>query len=92
MLFRSPRHVEVGFFLKRETAGRPVAVEGAIDLVVDQGTGVLVVDFKSDRWWDERAHEGQLRTYMEAAAKIWEKPVTAAVVFVRDCSRIVYYR
>ena len=87
-----PRHVEVGFFLKRETAGRPVAVEGAIDLVVDQGTGVLVVDFKSDRWWDERAHEGQLRTYMEAAAKIWEKPVTAAVVFVRDCSRIVYYR
>ena len=53
---------------------------------------MLVVDFKSDRWWDERAHEGQLRTYMEAAAKIWEKPVTAAVVFVRDCSRIVYYR
>ncbi len=87
-----PRHVEVGFFLKREVEWRSIAVEGAIDLVVDQGKGVLVVDFKSDRWWDESAHEGQLRTYMEAAAKIWEKPVTAAVVFVRDSSRVVYYR
>ncbi len=87
-----PLQVEVGFFLKGEAEGRPIAVEGAIDLVVDQGRRLLVVDFKSDRWWDEGAHEGQLCTYMEAAAKIWNKPVTAAVVFVRDSSRIVYYR
>ena len=84
--------MEVGFFLKSETEGRPIVVEGAMDLVVDQGERVLVVDFKSDRWWDESAHEGQLRTYMEAAEKLWKKPVVAAVVFVRDSSRIVYYR
>ena len=87
-----PMEVEVGFFLRVEEGGRALVAEGAIDLVVDQGEGLLVVDFKSDRWWDEEAHEGQLSTYMEAAARLWGKPVVGAVVFVRDSNRIVYYR
>lgn len=87
-----PRRVEEGFFLRVEGAGRALVVEGAIDLVVDQGDRLLVVDFKSDRYWDEAAHESQVRTYMEAAAKIWGKPVVGAVVFVRDSSNVVFYR
>ncbi len=86
------RDVEVGFFLRSEDGGRPIVAEGAIDLVVDQGDRLLVVDFKSDRYWDETAHEGQLRTYMEAAAKIWGKRVIGAVIFVRDSGRPVFYR
>ena len=52
-----PRHVEV-FFLAEERSG-PSRRRGHRP-VVDKG-GCLVVDFKSDRWWDERPRRSTAR-------------------------------
>lgn len=81
-----PHASEVSFYRRREVEGRPIVVQGIIDLVVDQKERVLVVDFKSDRYRDENQHRMQLQTYMEAAQRIYGTAVRGCILYLRDPS------
>jgi ATP-dependent exoDNAse (exonuclease V) beta subunit len=77
--------VEVG-------AAEPVLVEGYVDLVVDTPDGLVVVDYKTDAWRDERDLDDKLAryrlqgaTYALALAAATGRPVTRCVfVFLGD--------
>jgi ATP-dependent helicase/nuclease subunit A len=66
--------------------GEPVIVEGYVDLVVDTPDGLVVVDYKTDAWRDERdldqkvaRYRMQGATYAFALAAATGRPVTRCV-------------
>lgn len=83
-----PVQCEVGFYAKVEHEGRLVVAQGSVDLLVDRGDYLLVVDFKTDRFRAESLHEFQVRTYMQAMQRIHQKQVRGCVVYLRDVDSI----
>jgi ATP-dependent helicase/nuclease subunit A len=64
--------------------GKAVAVSGQIDLLFEDDTGVVVVDFKTDRKEDPEDHYGQLAAYYRAAEDIFAKPVSLWLFYLRS--------
>lgn len=83
-----PVAAEVGFFSTLVHEGRKVVVEGSIDLLVDRGDYVLVIDFKTDRKRDAEVHRFQVETYMRAVRRIYQRPVKGCIVYLRDVETI----
>ncbi|MGH0052994.1 MAG: PD-(D/E)XK nuclease family protein, partial [Sphaerochaetaceae bacterium] len=83
------RECEVGFFSAVEYEGRPIVAEGAIDLLVKQDDGYLVIDFKTDKRRDETIHRFQLETYMQAMKRIHQCQVRGCVVYLRDPAQVI---
>ncbi len=72
--------------------GEPVIVEGYVDLVVDTPDGLVVVDYKTDAWRDQRDLDAKVAryrlqgaTYALALEAATGRPVTRCVfVFLGD--------
>lgn len=75
---------EVPVYFRTEFEGKQVVAQGIIDLIVELPNEVIVIDFKTDRFNFSRAHERQVRLYMEALRKIVNKPVKGTVCYLRD--------
>ena len=86
-----PFKTEMSFFSREEHDGRTVVVEGAIDLLVDQGDEIVVIDFKSDRFVDEEAHRFQIETYISAAQRLYKKKTRGLIVYLRDVEQSIHY-
>ena len=86
-----PIACEVGFFSSVEHEGRQVVAEGSVDLLVNRGDHYLVIDFKTDRYRDEEVHRFQLEIYMQAMARIHQRPVKGCIVYLRDVQNIVVW-
>lgn len=84
-----PCETEVGFFQAWEHEGRRIVVEGSIDLLVHTSQGLLVVDFKTDRYYSAEAHRQQVETYMEAVRRIYGQPVRGCVLYLRNLDAMV---
>jgi ATP-dependent helicase/nuclease subunit A len=69
-----------------------IIIRGIIDCLLELDTGLVVLDYKTDRLADEAAlrervatYSVQLQLYAQAAAQIFARPVTrAALVFLRQ--------
>ena len=61
-----------------------VLVQGVIDLLIDEGDGYVVVDFKTGEADEKRLAERygkQLSLYAEGVEKILKKPVKRKVIY-----------
>lgn len=76
-----PRWCEYRFFSYSEEAD--CVWEGVTDLLIDAGDRMLVVDYKTDRTCFEGKHRQQLVTYIRAVEKLFSKPCTGAVFYLR---------
>ncbi|MDI9456271.1 MAG: UvrD-helicase domain-containing protein, partial [Spirochaetota bacterium] len=86
-----PFKSEMSFFSRLQHEGRTVVAEGAIDLLVDRGDEILVIDFKSDRFVDEEVHRFQIETYIDAARRLYKKKTGGLIVYLRDIARSIRY-
>ncbi len=86
-----PFKSEMSFFSRLQHEGRTVVAEGAIDLLVDRGDEILVIDFKSDRFVDEEVHRFQIETYIDAARRLYKKKTGGLIVYLRDITRSIRY-
>lgn len=88
---------EVPFYLAHETEGETVVVQGVIDCVFEDGHGLVLIDYKTDRvsWMNDpkeqlkRRYKGQLALYREAIEAIWKKEVTETYVYAFDGALLV---
>ncbi len=81
----------MSFFSRLQHEGRTVVAEGVIDLLVDRGDEILVIDFKSDRFVDEEVHRFQIETYIDAARRLYKKKTGGLIVYLRDIARSIRY-
>lgn len=65
--------------------------EGVMDLVVDMGDKVLIVDYKSDRFKSKNKHKAQIMTYIECAEKLFHKPCYGTLFYLREKSNSVIW-
>ncbi len=86
-----PFKSEMSFFSRLQHEGRTVVAEGVIDLLVDRGDEILVIDFKSDRFVDEEVHRFQIETYIDAARRLYKKKTSGLIVYLRDIARSIRY-
>ncbi|WP_332448118.1 UvrD-helicase domain-containing protein [Sphaerochaeta sp.] len=75
---------EVAFLSAVEQEGRKVVAEGSIDVLVDRGDHLFVIDFKTDRRKEPEMHRFQVQTYMDAMFKIHRRKVLGCVLYLRD--------
>ncbi|MGG3956797.1 helicase-exonuclease AddAB subunit AddA [Bhargavaea massiliensis] len=88
---------EVPFYLAHEMEGETVVVQGVIDCVFEDGYGLVLIDYKTDRvsWMNDpkeqlkRRYKGQLALYREAIEAIWKKEVTETYVYAFDGALLV---
>jgi len=66
------------------TEGKPRTVAGQIDLLAEEGSEVIVVDFKTDRIENPEDHYGQLAAYYRAVGDIFGKPVSVWLFYLRS--------
>jgi len=78
---------EIRFSLREEQVddmGKPLLVNGSIDLLIRYETCVKIVDFKTDAFRLEQEHEMQLSWYREAAKRLYGLPVWSTVCYLRS--------
>ena len=86
-------------FYKRYVEGHPVetevrfyypegglVLEGVADLLVFDDSGIMIIDYKTDRRRNPEQHRGQLENYAKALSAIYSKPCRARLCYVRDFS------
>ena len=71
--------------LEGELAGTPVVLEGAVDLLIVDDSGIIVVDYKTDRVDDidrlKDMYSKQLYLYKNAIEQIFKKPVKRCLIY-----------
>ncbi len=78
-----------------DTDGEQILLQGVVDCAVVEDDGIIVLDFKTDFVTDEtidRIAEGympQVRTYISAMERIYQKPVKAAYLYFFKLGRFV---
>ena len=80
----SVREVELPFVYRWEGSGRPLYVNGQIDLLFEAADGVYLVDFKTDRRYREGEYSAQLALYALAFAELTTRPVLPVVFLLRS--------
>jgi ATP-dependent helicase/nuclease subunit A len=76
--------LEYGFTWQGQAGGRPVFLNGSMDLVYGDARGVCVVDFKTDRVIKPERHAFQLGVYRESARSIFGVPAQAILYYLRS--------
>ena len=75
-------------FIKDSGSDREIMLQGIIDCLVITDEGIVVVDYKTDRDFDEtetvEKYRVQLECYKYAAEKIFQKPVISKILFMLD--------
>ena len=71
--------------LSGELGDTPVIIQGAVDLCFDEGDGIVVVDFKTDRVQNEAqlidTYKEQLEIYSDACRRIFGKEVKEKIIY-----------
>ena len=71
--------------LSEKEGDTPVIIQGAVDLCFDEGDGIVVVDFKTDRVQKDtqliEAYKEQLEIYSDACRKIFGKEVKEKIIY-----------
>lgn len=75
---------EVGNELRFYAVSGSDIVVGSADLVVFEKDHNLVVDYKSDKYYDPDYHKGQLTGYAKALESIYSKPCQCRVFYLRS--------
>ena len=75
-------------FIADTESEREIMLQGIIDCVVITDEGIVVIDYKTDRTFDEsdtvEKYRVQLDCYKYAAEKIFKKPVISKILFMLD--------
>lgn len=58
---------------------------GIIDLLCIKDDEIVIVDYKTDRFFDPKKHEDQLRVYTLAAKYIYNRHVKTYLYYLRSC-------
>lgn len=72
-----------------------VMLQGVIDCLIDEGEGLVLVDFKTDRLKGAsplrvaEKYRLQLDLYARAVETIWKRPVTGKYIFLFDGAHVV---
>ena len=90
--YRREMYVAAPVLAVADPDGEPVIIEGYVDLVVDTPDGLVVVDYKTDAWRDQRDLDAKVAryrlqgaTYALALEAATGQPVTRCVfVFLGD--------
>ena len=62
-------------------AGEEILLQGVVDLCIEEGGALTIVDFKTDARIEPQEHAAQLAAYAEAMSRILQKPVRGAVLW-----------
>ena len=66
-------------------ADTPVVLQGAVDLLIVDKDGIIIVDYKTDRVKNSddllRMYSKQLNLYKEAVSQIFSKPVKSCLIY-----------
>ncbi|TDQ42069.1 helicase-exonuclease AddAB subunit AddA [Aureibacillus halotolerans] len=83
------------------TGDAPVLIQGMIDLIFEDATGLYILDYKTDRISERynsvdeglevlrKTYVSQLQMYAYAVEQIWKTPVKRAYLYVMDVHRVV---
>ncbi len=75
-------------FIADTDSDKDIMLQGVIDSVVFTDEGIVIVDYKTDRDFDEtdtvEKYRVQLECYKYAAEKIFKKPVISKILFMLD--------
>jgi len=75
-------------FIAETQSDEDIMLQGVIDCVVITDDGIAVIDYKTDRNFDEtdtvEKYRIQLECYKYAAEKIFKKPVVSKILFMLD--------
>ena len=71
-----------------ERAGEKIYINAVIDLLIEYGDYVQIVDFKTDRRIYPGEYALQMKLYMDAAAEIYSKPVKCSLFYLRDGAEV----
>lgn len=84
-----PFYSEYRFFSYSDA--EDVVYEGVVDLLVDLGDRMLVVDYKSDRTWSAERHKTQVVRYLSAMEDVFHKPCIGTLFYLRGGFDQVYW-
>ena len=84
-----PFYSEYRFFSYSDA--EDVVYEGVVDLLVDLGDRMLVVDYKSDRTWSAERHKTQVVRYLSAMEEVFHKPCIGTLFYLRGGFDQVYW-
>ncbi|MDY0371811.1 MAG: UvrD-helicase domain-containing protein [Sphaerochaetaceae bacterium] len=80
---------EVGFAYRAKVADNERAViHGSIDLLVRYSDKIRIIDFKTDAFLAPEQHTLQLTMYRKAMQRLYDLPVQATLVYLRDVTQI----
>ena len=75
-------------FIAETQSDEDIMLQGVIDCVVITDDGIAIIDYKTDRNFDEtdtvEKYRIQLECYKYAAEKIFKKPVVSKILFMLD--------
>ncbi|MGF7032013.1 ATP-dependent helicase/nuclease subunit A [Paenibacillus mucilaginosus] len=89
------RAADVNPSVEALAAEETVMLQGVIDCLIDEGDGLVLVDYKTDRLKGSSPqtaaarYKMQLDLYGRAVEAIWKRPVTAKYIFLFDGAHIV---
>lgn len=86
---RFPMRTEYRFFSWDEA--EQTVWEGVVDLLVDLGDVLLVVDYKSDRSRSREKHKRQVVTYLRAMEDIFHRKCVGTLFYLREKSPYVFW-
>ena len=75
---------ELSFLLNIGDINNPVYINGQIDLLIEKDDGVVIVDFKTDKFKDVEEYALQMFLYRKAAGDIFGKPVKSYLFYLRE--------
>ncbi len=72
-----------------------IMIQGIIDCLFEDGQGIVLVDYKTDRIWNRQwqqaaeRHRFQIELYAEAIEKVLKKPILQRFVFFFDGAKAI---
>ena len=82
------REVELPFVYRWEAGGRPLHVSGQVDLRFEAAEGEYLVDFKTDRRYQEGKYEAQLALYALACSEWSDRPLLPVIFLLRSAEAL----
>ena len=74
------KQTEVGFFYCPED----IVIEGKIDLLAENEDKILILDYKTDKFWSQEKHQKQIKLYKNAVRATTKKEINCVLFYLRD--------
>ncbi len=87
---------EINKDLDARFADEMIVVQGAVDLIFEDGGKIHILDFKTDRNKSEEellsAYSEQLKIYAKACEKLYSKPIGELIIYSFSLSKPIYVK